>query len=78
MPYADPAKKREWDETHRPDRKFERLRKLHEERNFARVELLAREAYNETEDGQRKLAAYDSETSYDLSLPANKTRLKLR
>jgi len=78
MPYKDPAKKREWDDIHRPNRKFERLGVLHDKRNSTRIEILAREAYNETEEGLRKHAACDSDSSWEFSTLNAKTRLKLR
>ena len=74
MPYRDPEKKREWERTHRAERSKKELDRLHAERDRQRLEEITRLAYETPEEAQRKNAAYDNETSYKLSLSAERRR----
>jgi hypothetical protein len=52
VPYKDPAKKREWERIHRPDKLIALLRK----KDAERLEEATRLAYEESEEDQRKHA----------------------
>ena len=73
MPYADPARKREWEQTHRPDRFIE----LNRKKDAKRLDRLTRMAYEESEASQRAIAAFDDQTSWDVSLAAQRRRARL-
>jgi hypothetical protein len=77
MPYKDPAAKKNWDEI-RPDRRM-RANLYFQGKEARRLKRLTEEALSEAGDEsyQRRHAAFDNELSYDMSLAAQKKRLKL-